>query len=163
MCLMLVQTHPGPAHCFSYLIKHMKAFTNTFCSVQITGSRSQKPPVSTLVGNPRRAAKAQMSLVHPRGVRGQNPGVVAVPWAGALSCLLHLRLPQASLSGTCMEVRYLPTDKRNVPQGGAGGTGTRSTKELSCVFPLLLSLLSPLFLLRTCTTKACALDCFSRD
>lgn len=160
---MLVQTHPGSVHCLSYLIKHMKGFTNTFCSVQITGSRSQKPPVSTLVGNPCRAAEAQTSLVHPRGVRGQNRGVGAALRAGALSCLLHLRLPQTSLSGTCMEVSYLPTDKCNVPQRGAGGTGVLSTKELSCVFPLLLSFLSPLFLLRTCTTKACALDCFSRD
>lgn len=87
MCLMLVQTHPGPVRCFSYLIKHMKAFTNTFCSVQITGSRSQKPPVSTLVGNPRRAAKAQTPPVHPRGrtqVWGQRRG--QEPSAASYTC-----------------------------------------------------------------------------
>lgn len=29
------------------LLKHMEALTNTFCSLQATGSRGQKPPVNT--------------------------------------------------------------------------------------------------------------------
>lgn len=90
----------------------MKAFTDTFCSVQITASRSQKPPVNTRVGNPSSGAKDPTSLTPWGRARGRTevswqPG----GWELTSCCWCLPGSLQTSLPGPFMKVNYLPIDK----------------------------------------------------